>query len=684
MEVLGRYFDLFRHSAAVYSSGLEEILHGSKIGRFIVTGELGSGGMGVVYSAHDRELDRRVALKVLRAAAATDEERMRMLREGQAMARVTHPNVITVYEVGVEGNLVFLAEELLDAGTLGSWLDKQPRGEQDIIAKFIAAGHGLAAAHKAGLVHRDFKPDNVLLGKDGRVRVSDFGLARALGPDDEVPAATRANMARAQMDLSRSPMSPLTRTGAVMGTPMFMAPEQHLGERADERSDQFAFCVALYRALYGDWPFPGKTSVALADAVIAGRMQKPPKQIAARLRKILLRGLATKPEDRYPSMDALLADLSASPSKRGRTLVFATLGAAVIAGGIFGGWALKEHEDLVAQPPLPKFDPKMTPDKSVEWFSLAVERDQLDDAVEKYDMAGALARQNQQEAQASIASSSGALVLALRGRLDLAQAHLKDAQVNQGADPLAIAYVDLATASIANARGELDHAIDKAKACASSFGGKVPELAAMCFQIQAQALANRGDADMARKTYEQGRALVSHNEAEPRKLAIEIALVGLDLDAGKSDAAIAMATTLQGTAETSIGPTSSVGDRAAILLSRAHSAAAETQAALADLDHIKADQIQTFDLQVEARIARGEALVLLGDPDEGFKQLDAARADAEKQGYAGLALEARRGRVEVMVMTSAPDADKQQKALIEDARRAGFGRIAHLVESISR
>ncbi|HEY6037273.1 MAG TPA: serine/threonine-protein kinase, partial [Kofleriaceae bacterium] len=170
-----------------------DIRYGSKIGGFVVTGELGAGGMGVVYAAHDPELDRRVALKVLRAAAATEEERMRMLREGQAMARVTHPNVITVYEVGVEGSVVFLAQELLDAGTLGQWLEKKPRAQADIIAKFLAAGQGLAAAHKAGLVHRDFKPDNVLLGKDGRVRVADFGLARALGPgEDDLPAATRA------------------------------------------------------------------------------------------------------------------------------------------------------------------------------------------------------------------------------------------------------------------------------------------------------------------------------------------------------------------------------------------------------------------------------------------------------------------------------------------------------------
>ncbi|HEY0251545.1 MAG TPA: serine/threonine-protein kinase, partial [Kofleriaceae bacterium] len=478
-----------------------EIHHGSKIGRFIVTGELGSGGMGIVYSAHDRELDRRVALKVLRAAAATDEERMRMLREGQAMARVTHPNVITVYEVGVEGNLVFLAEELLDAGTLGGWLEKQPRSERDIVEKFVAAGHGLAAAHKAGLVHRDFKPDNVLLGKDGRVRVSDFGLARALGPDEDLPAATRANMARAQMDLSRSPMSPLTRTGAVMGTPMFMAPEQHLGERADERSDQFAFCVALYYALYGDWPFPGKTSVALADAVIAGRMAKPPKQIPARLRKLLLRGLANKPSERYPSMDALLAELSVTPGRRGRMILVAAVIAVVVAGGVIGGWALKEHEELRAAPPFPKFDFKVSTDKNIEWFTAAVERDQLDDAVEKYDMAGALARQNQQEAQASIASSSGALVLALRGRLDLAKAHLKDAEVNKGQDALAIAYVDLAAAAIASGAGELEAAIEKSQACAKEFTPRVPELAAMCFQIQGQAYANRGDAVLARKTF---------------------------------------------------------------------------------------------------------------------------------------------------------------------------------------
>jgi predicted negative regulator of RcsB-dependent stress response len=665
-----------------------DVRHGSKIGRFIVTGELGAGGMGVVYAAHDRELDRRVALKVLRAAAATDEERMRMLREGQAMARVTHPNVITVYEVGVEGSLVFLAQELLDAGTLGQWLERR-HTQAEIVDKFVAAGRGLAAAHAAGLVHRDFKPDNVLLGKDGRVRVSDFGLARALeAGDDATAAATRANMARAQLELSRSPMSPLTRTGAVLGTPMYMAPEQHNGERADERSDQFSFSVALYHALYGDWPFAGKTAVALADAVIEGRLQPPPRdaKVPAWLRKIVLRGLATRREDRYPSMDALLADLTRPPKRRLRTVLIAATVLVLVGGAVVGGYALRTHDEELARPPLGAFDPKtLTNERSVEWFTAAVERDQLDDAVEKYDLAGALARQNAQAQQASVAASAGALVLALRGHLEPARAHLKDAEAQKGQDPLALAYVDLATAAIAATAGDLEPALARSDECAREFTGKVPELAAMCFQLHGDVVNDRGDRVLARKAYEQGRALVEHGESEPRLLAIKLALVELDLDDGGTlDTVIATATALQTTAETTLGPTSSVAARAAILLARAHVAQAATQQALADLEHIKPDTIQAFDLQVQARIARGQVFALLGDPDEGFKQLDAARGDAEAQGCLGLVLAARLGRVEVMSALASPGADQEQRALIGEARKHGFGRIAHLAETVAQ
>ncbi|MDQ3368977.1 MAG: serine/threonine-protein kinase, partial [Myxococcota bacterium] len=336
------------------TSGAAEIGHGTRIGRFIVEGQLGAGGMGVVYTAHDRELDRRVALKVLRTAAAADDaQRTRMLREGQAMARVTHPNVITVHEVGIESGIVFLAQELLDGGTLGEWLLHQPRSRAEILEKFTAAGRGLAAAHAAGLVHRDFKPDNVLLGKDGRVRVADFGLARALEATDSVIATTRDgrrayvdSLAETAADLGKSPMAPMTQTGAVMGTPLYMAPEQHNGEPADERSDQFSFCVALYEALYGDPPFAGQTVVALADAVIHGRVEPPTKgsRVPGRLRRILLRGLRPAPADRYPSMDALLAELAHDPGRRVRRFALVAGLVALVGGAVVGGYVLRSRD----------------------------------------------------------------------------------------------------------------------------------------------------------------------------------------------------------------------------------------------------------------------------------------------------------------------------------------------------
>ncbi|HET9993477.1 MAG TPA: serine/threonine-protein kinase, partial [Kofleriaceae bacterium] len=596
-----------------------EIRYGTKIGGFVVTGELGAGGMGVVYAAHDPELDRRVALKVLRAAAATEEERLRMLREGQAMARVTHPNVITVYEVGVEGSLVFLAQELLDAGTLGEWLEKRPRSQAEILDKFLAAGRGLAAAHKAGLVHRDFKPDNVLLGKDGRVRVSDFGLARALGPgEDDLPAATRANMARAQLELSRSPMSPLTRTGAVLGTPMFMAPEQHNGERADERSDQFAFSVALYRALYGEWPFAGKTAVALADAVIAGRLEKPPRgaKVPAWLRKIVVRGLATDPATRYPSMDAMLAELAKPPSNKLRKIVVAVVAVGLVGGAVVGGYALRTHDDELQQTrlPLPNLDPKLlTIDHNVGWFSTAVERDQLAEAAEKYDMAGALARDNAQPAAASIAWSSGALVLALQGDLDQARAHLKDADASKGSDPNAIAYSDLANAAILRMAGDFESAIARATECEQGFA-TTPELAALCAQLHGEAVAERGDRVLARQALAHGLALALAAHSEVRALAIKLDLLVLELDeGGKLDDIVTRATALQADADRLGGTTPAI--RAAIVLARAHVAQAETQQAIADLDRVKPEAIQDFDAKTHANIALFEAQALLGDDD---------------------------------------------------------------------
>ncbi|HEX5060940.1 MAG TPA: protein kinase, partial [Kofleriaceae bacterium] len=357
-----------------------DIRHGAKIGRFVVEGQLGAGAMGVVYAAHDRELDRRVALKVLKGTGEDREALLRLQREGQAMARVTHPNVITVHEAGIQGRLVFLAQELLDGGSLRQWLEEKmfKRSQREILDKFVAAGRGLAAAHAAGLVHRDFKPDNVLLGKDGRVRVSDFGLARSLAGIETVPVKPLDPTGGTVNDIAKSPMATMTMTGAVMGTPLYMSPEQHRGEAADERSDQFSFSVALYQALYGDQPFPGKTVVALADAVIAGRMQPPPKnaKVTSHLRRVLLRGMATDPAKRYPSMDALLADLTFDPGRKLRRFGVIAAITMLVAGAVVGGYVLRSKTASYEVPPQRTIAvlgfKNLSGDKSVDWMSSAV------------------------------------------------------------------------------------------------------------------------------------------------------------------------------------------------------------------------------------------------------------------------------------------------------------------------
>ncbi len=659
-----------------------DIRHGQKIGRFVVVGELGKGGMGVVYAAHDPELDRQVALKVLRSAAATEEERMRMLREGQAMARVTHPNVITVYEVGVAGTIVFLAQELMDAGTLGGWLEKR-HTRDEIIEKFVAAGRGLAAAHAAGLVHRDFKPDNVLLGTDGRVRVADFGLARALGTDDGLAAETRANIARAQLELSTSPMSPLTRTGAVMGTPMFMAPEQHQGERADERSDQFAFCVALYHALYGEWPYPGKTAEAVANAVIRGRLAEPPRgsDVPAKLRQILVRGLATAPTNRFPSMDALLVELTRPPSRAGRRVATIAGALVLVAGAVVGGYALRSSDPPPKRAPIAAFDPKsLTSERGIAWLLATIERGQLDDAFEKYAMAAALSQEAAAPTQTAIAWASGSLVLALRGRLDEARKHLQDATAAQGADQAAKAYVDLATTALSLASGKLDAALEHGAACSTDFTPSVPPLAALCAEMRGDAAAAKGDIPGARAIYTD--ALAKAKKGGDRTLTLELALAALDLDEVKPEVTVATATALQTTANElgASGPEA----RAWILLARAHLAQAGSQQALDDLAHVRPATIESFRIRIEHQIATGQSYALLGDPEEGLSRIDAAAKEATTAGFPGLALAARLARMEVMVTLAQPEAAAQRAALIKDARAQGFIRIVKLAMTIEQ
>jgi tetratricopeptide (TPR) repeat protein/tRNA A-37 threonylcarbamoyl transferase component Bud32 len=322
---------------------------GAQVGRYVVLQQLGRGGMGVVYAAFDPQLDRKVALKLLHVQPHETLDGgggpSRLQREALALAKLTHPNVITIHDVGTHEGAVFLAMEFIDGQTLGDWAETR-RPWREVIAMFVAAGRGIAAAHGAGIVHRDFKPDNVMIGKDGRPRVLDFGLARA---------AETGDVARSPVDpaldvpltISSTLDTKLTVTGAVMGTPAYMAPEQHFGRAVDERSDQFAFCVSLYEALYGERPFAGDNLAALAFAVTEGKVREAPSGSAVPtwLRRVLLRGLAREPAERWPSMDELLRELGRDPT-RTRRLVLVGVGllGAVIGLGVLGQQLLAEPQ----------------------------------------------------------------------------------------------------------------------------------------------------------------------------------------------------------------------------------------------------------------------------------------------------------------------------------------------------
>ncbi|MCU1279710.1 MAG: Serine/threonine kinase, partial [bacterium] len=240
--------------AAVAGNGAPAFGAGEHIGRYRVLEVLGAGGMGVVYGAFDPELQRKVALKLVRAefAELDAELRARLVREAQAMARIRHPNVITVFDVGTFDDRLFVAMEIIDGSTMTSWQAARTRSVDEILRVFAAAGAGLAAAHDVGLVHRDFKPDNILIGVDGSVSVMDFGLAR---PIVALPSEVEDT---SSPDAMLTVEGELTHAGAVVGTPAYMAPEQMRGEPPDGRADQFSFCVALFEALYGVRPFPGK------------------------------------------------------------------------------------------------------------------------------------------------------------------------------------------------------------------------------------------------------------------------------------------------------------------------------------------------------------------------------------------------------------------------------------------
>ncbi len=322
------------------------IARGDRIGKYTIGDRLGRGGMGVVYHARDERLGRDVAIKLAYATGAGSLGRAE--REAQALAKLSHPNVVTVYEVGEHAGRLFVVMEYVAGGTIRTWLAERTRSWREIVAMYASAGTGLAAAHAAGIVHRDFKPDNVLVGRDGRPRVADFGLALASGartdiaehaetptllPDGTEPTIASGDNAR------------LTETGTVVGTPAYMAPEQLRGADADARVDQFALCVAMWEALYGVRPFQGKSWEELDAA-----LREPPKTTDAHVPRhiaaALRRGLSRDPAARWPSVDALLSALSRD-RRRERMLIAG--GVAVLALGATGVTLVQRGGDPCAK-----------------------------------------------------------------------------------------------------------------------------------------------------------------------------------------------------------------------------------------------------------------------------------------------------------------------------------------------
>lgn len=409
-----------------------------RMGRYLVRGTLGQGGMGRVLRAHDETLGRDVALKVLHEARAGQHEQ-RLLREAQALARLSHPNVVRVYDVSEVDGRLCMAMELVEGTPLHHW-ERTPRAFTEVLAVYLQAGRGLAAAHAEGLVHRDFKPANCIIDASGEVKVLDFGLARGVGTEAEPAGAaeaepthhgdstsseglrvlekargsesTRASDSVRASRPQRMLEKALTRTGTMLGTLAYMAPEQLMGKPADPGSDQFAFCVSLYEAVYGKRPFEGSTPLEVLYAiqsqrliVPAGRPGLPP--VPRWLHEALRRGLSVASHQRYPSMNALLLVLERGLARRRRirgaalsVVLLAGLGGALTAGGVLQG---EQPCDGLRQASMPGWtvDDRRAVGEAIEGSGLpdaALARERVQGGLDAYATAWAEARADACEA----------------------------------------------------------------------------------------------------------------------------------------------------------------------------------------------------------------------------------------------------------------------------------------------
>jgi serine/threonine protein kinase len=313
--------------------------------RYVLLGLLGTGASGRVYAALDTQLGRKVAIKLLRSQPGTNANavRARVIHEAHTLARLPHPNVVAVHDVGVlprdvdgieDPSGVFLVMELVEGISLAQWMAGERRDWRDVVAIFHAIARGLAAAHREGVVHRDVKPANVIVGSDGRPRVVDFGLARVDAADD----ATGSSL---HDDDDEGDALDRTSQDTLVGTPLYMAPEQHRGEPADAAADQYALCTAMYEALYGRTPFRAKDLDELSALKQRGKLLRPQDTAVPRwLHRVIARGLHPSARRRFRGMEGLIAALERGQKGRGGRWRFAAVAglAAVALSAVVAAW----------------------------------------------------------------------------------------------------------------------------------------------------------------------------------------------------------------------------------------------------------------------------------------------------------------------------------------------------------
>lgn len=332
------------------------------MGRYLILEELGRGGMGVVWTAYDPKLDRKVAIKRLHRSQAMNVRQVRFIREAQALARLNHPNIVTVHDVDAHERQLYMAMEYVDGQTLECWLSMDSHDWRSILRIFDQAGRGLAAAHAAGITHRDFKPSNMLITSEGNVKVFDFGLAKYIDDDSkhlETEALPEGEPAREDPNLMEmigtSNRLKITKFGRFVGTPAYMAPEQYPaldGHPIGAWTDQFSFSVTLYESLYGERPFEGEDLLDIYANARAGRIREPPRGtvVPGWIYRVLHRAMHYDPGRRYPSMEALLTALRTDPALRRRRLLTYASSAALLGLASFG---MLQAATAAPSPPLP-------------------------------------------------------------------------------------------------------------------------------------------------------------------------------------------------------------------------------------------------------------------------------------------------------------------------------------------